>query len=229
MVLGMSFYDDMTVTLPEGTCGDTAIRRFTVERDNLARVFSNSYGGRGRGLRQGDVYTGLYRKGELWMSDTPDEKYDHAEALHQAHARQARRVLINGLGLGMVVKALLNMEHVEHIDVVDIDPNVIALVAGHYAEMAAAAGKTLTVHEGDAYTIKWPVGTRWEIAWHDIWVDLSTENLPGMTLLHRRYGHRVAWQGSWGKELLLRRRKVEREEDRRYELFAQAMKTRRKS
>jgi hypothetical protein len=56
----------------------------------------------------------------------------------------------------------------------------------------------------DALTMKWPPHTRWNIAWHDIWPSISRDNLPEMKYLHRSYGHRVLWQGSWSRELIKR-------------------------
>lgn len=218
----MSYFDSMTVTVPEGSHGAVRIRRITIgSADRFLGGFSSGHGSRGRGVREGDVFTGLYRDGALWMSDTPDEKRDHYEVLRRAGAMRAERVLINGLGLGMIVNALLQLDHVAHIDVVEIDADVIALVGEHYQAAATAAGKSLTIHHGDAYTIAWPPGTRWDVAWHDIWVSLCTDNLDTMAVLHRRYGRRTGWQGSWGKELLIRRRRVEvREEEQRRALRA---------
>lgn len=209
----------MTVTVPEGTHGDVKIRRFTVGRTDSRISFLT---GRGRGVHEG-TYTGLYIKGALWMSDTRDEKFDHLTALHEAVRRQARRVLVNGLGIGMVVSALLGLDHVEHVDVVEASADVIALVGAHYEAMAAAAGKTITIHHADAFDIKWPQGSRWDIVWHDIWKDLCTENLDEMGRLHRSYGRRCGWQGSWGKEILQRQRRVERAEDERYEMMARIL------
>jgi hypothetical protein len=64
-----------------------------------------------------------------------------------------------------------------------------------------AAGR-LTIHHGDALTYKWPVGTRWTVAWHDIWDTICEDNLPDMNRLHRRFGRRVDWQGSWCRDLI---------------------------
>lgn len=194
--------DAMRVTVPEGQVGDVKVSRFEVSPSQSSMSF---LGGRGRGTPSG-TYTGLYRRGALWMSDTPDERRDHAVMLRRAEAIAAERVLVNGLGIGMVLGALMAMESVRHVDVVEIDPDVIALVGPHYEAMAEAAGKTVAIHEADAYTIQWPSGTTWDCAWHDIWRDLCTDNLPQMAKLHRRYGRRVQWQGSWGHELLERHR-----------------------
>lgn len=205
-----SLYDAMVVTVPEGKSGDVEVRQFEVSKDAGRLSFIN---GRGRGTPAG-TYTALFRRDYLWMSDTPDERADHLPFLRNCRGRNAERVLVNGLGLGAVVAGLLAIESVRHVDVVEIDPDVIALVGPHYATMAQAAGKTVTVHQGDAYAISWPTGTRWDCAWHDVWPDLCTDNLKQMATLHRRYGQRVKWQGSWGRSLLEYQRGVERRRGR---------------
>lgn len=201
---GYSLTDSMTVTVPEGVHGDVAVERFTVEADaieNIRLSFS------GRGCRPG-TYTRMTRKGRLWMSDTSAEKRDHSIIAGVCARPETRRVLVNGLGLGMIVQSALQNPAVEHIDVVEIDPDVIALVGPHYE----ASGR-VTIHQADAYEQcrAWPKGTTWDAAWHDIWPDLCVDNLEEMAKLHRSYGRRVGWQGSWGKGLL----ESERERDRR--------------
>lgn len=187
---------DHRVDIPEGTSGAVTVARFTVARDDLANIRASFTG---RGCEPGD-YTALYRNGHLWMSDTTAEWRDHLEAYFQIR-RRGGRVLVNGLGIGMVVKAALDEPTVEHVDVVEIDPDVIALVGPTYA------GDRCTIHQADAYDIRWPTGTRWAVAWHDIWPDLCTDNLAEMARLHRRYGGRTDWQGSWGRPLLERMRR----------------------
>jgi hypothetical protein len=139
----------------------------------------------------------------LWMSDTDAEIRDHLSAMWRIDRKETRRVLINGLGLGVVLKRAIEAPHVEHVDVVEIDDRVIELVGPHYA------CDKLTIHHADAYeqARKWKPGTRWCVAWHDIWRDLCEDNLPEMARLHRSYGRRVDWQDSWGKGLLESRRR----------------------
>jgi hypothetical protein len=45
------------------------------------------------------------------------------------------------------------------------------------------------------------------VAWHDVWANICEDNLPLMARLHRRYGRRVNWQGSWSKEVVLAARR----------------------
>lgn len=191
--------EDWRVDLPEGERGAVAIRKFTVERHSLENMRLMLNGG--RQTRPGE-YTMLTRNGRLWMSDTDAEQRDHWWAAREIE-RRGGRILIAGLGLGMIVKVALAVEGVEHIDVVEIDPDVAELVGQHYA------GPRCTVHVADMFEIKWPVGTRWSYAWFDIWPELTTDNLPEMAKLARSYGQRVDAQGFWGKELLVARRRRE--------------------
>lgn len=190
----MSWYDIMTVDLPECEQDGLRIERFTIEPNNWANFKLGS-----RSTRPG-IYTGLMLNGRLWMSDTDAEKRDHMPALQAMRSWRAKRVLINGLGLGMVLKAALTLDHVEHVDVVEIDERVIKLVGAHYAK-----DPRVHLHHADAYEqmSRWPVGTRWDVGWSDIWPDLCTDNLKSMTALRRSYGRRTEWHDCWGRELLV--------------------------
>lgn len=199
-----SFYDRFRVKVPEGEVDGAKVKRFTVPEgslENLRLAFQ------GRSTKPGD-YTGLVVDGKLWMSDTDAEIRDHLEPYHQARRLQAARVLINGLGLGMVLGMVLSEPSVEHVDVVEIDKRVIALVGPTYA-----ADPRVNIIEADAYVQAkaWAPGTAWDMAWHDIWSEPDYEStLPEMARLHRSYGRRVRWQGSWSREDLLRMRRQAR-------------------
>lgn len=212
MAWSTNYHDAMTVDLPECEQDGLKIERFTIERDSIFNFRLGS-----RATRPG-TYTGLMLNGRLWMSDTDAEKRDHMPVLHAIRNWEAKRVLINGLGLGMVLKAALTFEHVEHVDVVEIDQRVVDLVGSHYAK-----DPRVHIHQADAYEqmSRWPVGTRWDVAWSDIWPDLCTDNLTSMARLRRSYGRRTDWHDCWGRELLVGIQRREREEDRRRELLRQ--------
>lgn len=206
----MDWYKIMTVDLPECEQDGLSIEKFTVERSSFANFRLGA-----RATRPG-TYTGLKLNGRLWMSDTDAEKSDHMPALRQMVSWQAKRVLINGLGLGMVLKAALALDHIEHIDVVEIDERVINLVGAHYAK-----DSRVHLHHADAYeqTSRWPAGTRWDVAWSDIWPDASTDNLASMVKLRRSYGRRTEWHDCWLRTELVMMQRREREEDKKNELL----------
>jgi hypothetical protein len=92
------------------------------------------------------------------MNDTIEEL-----ALHETFVRAASgKILITGLGLGLLPTALLLKPDVTRIDVVEIEPDVIALVGPHLQD------DRLHIHQGDAYTWLPPAGTQFDFAWHDL-------------------------------------------------------------
>jgi len=191
---------DHRVTVPEGELDGARVARFEIPEQSLENLRMRL---RGRGATPG-WYTGLWIDGQLWMSDTNAEWYDHLKAVYRIGELDTKRVLINGLGIGMVVKAALDEPHVEHVDVVEHDERVAKLIGPHYA-----TDPRFHLHVADAYTIDWPKGTRWDVAWHDIWPTISDDNLSLMSKLHRKYGRRVDWQGSWSQDQLRRLRRRE--------------------
>lgn len=186
------------VDVPEGISGAWKIQRFTIQTGS-DELFSHSL--RGRGVSPG-TYTRITRNGRVVMSDTDAEVRDHSKFIWKAR-RGGGRVLIHGLGIGMCLNAILSGDsQVKHVLVIEQSPDVIKLVASHYIKKFGA--ERVEIREGDAYTWKPEKGQRWTHVWHDIWDDLCTDNLPLMTRLHRRFGKRCDWQGSWGRELLER-------------------------
>lgn len=189
-------FQRMTIDVPEGELDGMRVERFTIGEKSLHNAMADvRYG---RGTRPG-TYTRLMDGKKLWMSDTDAEKSDHADAVRNIWLISAKRVLINGLGLGMVLQAALTFDHVEHVDVVEADERVIKLVGPHYLK-----DPRVTIHHADAYeqAKRWPSGTRWDVGWSDIWENLDVANLSKMALLNRPYGRRCQWHGCWGQDFL---------------------------
>lgn len=198
------------VDLPEGESGPWKIERFTVTEEDeewgrLRAVISSSSGGR---FVPAGTYTGLKRNGgfgwEMIMSDTPDEIGDHLEAIRKAkqlndsdlaiHSNGAVH-LVNGIGLGMVISAMLE-DGAEKVIAVEKSSDVIALVA---PTLQRRYGDRFELREADALEYRPPVGERYGVVWHDIWDGICSDNLPEMHKLHRKYGRRCEWQGSWSR------------------------------
>ncbi len=189
------------VAIPEGRSGKWYVEKFEVKNDIERAIFNLHAMGREVPL---GTYTRLMRD-DSWdnpmMSDTPQEIYDQMEVIFKIQ-ELGGRILINGLGLGCVVKAALSFPNVERIDVVELEQDIINLVAPSYND------PRVHIHHDNAYTIQWNKADKWTIAWHDIWANICSDNLEGMAKLHRKYGHRVRWQGSWSKsECLYQRRR----------------------
>jgi hypothetical protein len=207
----MDLFDRMTVTVPEGEADGMRVERFTFDPHTVQGI---RYAMAGRAIPAG-TYTRLMESGSIWMSDTPAEKSDHWEAVNRIREGQARRVLINGLGLGMVLTAALSYGHVQHVDVVERDPRVIELVGPHYQ-----ADPRVNIVHGDAFEIArrgWAPGRRWDVGWSDIWPELNTDDLIQHAVLNRSYGRRCTWHECWAHDELLYQRDRDRREEKRME------------
>ena len=134
------------------------------------------------------------------MTDTPAEYDDHADLF--AHARG--RVLLHGLGLGCALSALLADPAVEHVDVVDANADVIALVGPYFRD------DPVTIHHASCIDKVWPDDARWNYVWHDILTYVDEDNLDDATAEHGiSYGRlallfagRADRQGAWAFDLV---------------------------
>ena len=147
----------------------------------------------------GTYYTALYRttigalhhdQGECVMEDSFGELRQHLPIWLRAHGR----VLVTGLGLGCVVRGLLANPDVDHLDVIEIDRQMLDRIGPEFEP-----DPRVTLIHGDA--LKHPVnGSRWDFAWHDLWTDES-EGEPHLQIVHAellmRYGSACGRQGAW--------------------------------
>jgi len=185
--------------------GNAELRRFIVgpEQARIQRLRAACNPQRPPRFVPEGAYWQLLIDGGVMMSDTPDEKFDHvpaiAAALRIAERGVPFRCLVNGFGLGLVTNALLAIPQVSHVTVVEINGAVIRHMAPYTVD-AYGAARVSVVHD-DAFAYRPPRGEVYGVVWHDIWKSLSVDNLPDMHRLHRRYGRRAEWQGSWARDI----------------------------
>lgn len=196
----MSYIDQIIppVDVPPGECGSWKIERFVVGANPEDKFWQFMEGD--RGVPDGE-YTRLMRDRKVIMSDTPAEKSDHIEFVKKAKGH----VLINGLGLGMCLNAVLRKPDVDRVTVIELFEDVTTLSGPHYA-----TDPRVEIINCSAFSYQPPKGVRYGAVWHDIWDDLCTDNLVEMSRLHRKYGRRADWQGSWGRDILQYRKRRER-------------------
>ncbi len=185
----------ITVDVPDGTSGAWKVETFEVSKSeaeffNIRAMYSGS--GMGRCIRPGE-YKRLMRNRDVIMSNTPSEISDHVDFI--IRAKQSKRILINGLGLGVCLKAILESDKVEEVTVIEKSEDVIKLVAPTFQN-----DKRVKIIHADAFTWKPPRGARYDAVWHDIWDYICGDNLSEMSKLHRKYGKRTDFQRSWCKK-----------------------------
>lgn len=186
--------NDIRVDISEGQSGDWKIEKFIVSKEeasfhNIRAKFS--FGGGGRTIQEGE-YTKIVRNRTIVMSDTPAEIRDHSYFVHKAEGN----VLVNGLGLGWIVEALLQKPGIKTIVVIEKSSDVIKLVKQHYYDKCPKNKYLIIVH-ADAFDFKPQKGQRFNAVWHDIWDNICGDNVEDMKKLHRKYGRHCDWQGSW--------------------------------
>ncbi|MBI1783885.1 hypothetical protein HYR69_01960 [Candidatus Sumerlaeota bacterium] len=186
--------------LPEGKRGRARIvhREITA---HLARLSSPP----GNPLRPG-TYVCLDYAGKTLMSDTDFERETNAPLLHYAHGK----VLLGGLGIGLVILPLLEHPGVDSITVVEKRRDVIGLVEPRLRNaLQPSAGRLMIVH-GDIFRWRPARGNYFNIIYFDIWPMIGRENLEEMKQLHRRYtrylvrSDSAAWIGSWLYDSLMK-------------------------
>lgn len=192
--------DAFRCTIPECESANWKVERFTIEDDITSSLFNLRLLFQGHGHRQviPGTYTRLIKKGLSgpMMSDTPSELRDHEEFVRRSEGN----ILLNGLGLGMVLDACLSktskrpMPIVTHATVIEIDPELIDLVGPYYLNKHP---DKITIICADALEYQPNRGERFGAVWHDIWPYICADNLDDMKRLHRKYGRRTRYQGSW--------------------------------
>lgn len=173
-----------TVRVKPGVSEHFQIDEFTVDCE-YARAFNlREMWNRTRRFIKPGTYTRLRGDGRgVIMSNTPAEIDDHREAVNLAHGD----VFIAGLGLGMVLEAMLSKADVYSITVLEIEPEIIGLVAPYYADEPKVSILCGDAREPSAVL---PDGKRFDFLYFDIWDTICGDNYGEMKDLNRLYRSR---------------------------------------
>jgi hypothetical protein len=185
---------DFECAVPDGNSGDWAVQSFEVSEEaaKLENLRHSLRGASWAMIRPG-VYKRLLCPGGVMMSNTPMELRTNQWIIAKAKGR----VLINGLGLGCVLTAILKKPEVTEVWVVEREKDVIDLVWPTFA----SDPRCKLIH-ADALEYRPPKGVRFDVVWHDIWLTICADNLNDMKRLHRRYGRISDKQASWCREII---------------------------
>lgn len=199
------------VDIPEGVSGPWAVQKFEATREGVGlfnlRLIRD---GEGHRIVPPGRYTRLvYRhdpknkhKDDVVMSDTPAEAHEHLKAYLMAKGN----MLVNGLGLGFFLKAILAkndpIKHtwaVKSVTVVEKSRDVIKLVGPSFKN-----DPRVKIVRADAFKYEPvpPKGGKFDYVWHDIWTNASSEQADEHATLRRKYGRICKAQGCWGSEYL---------------------------
>lgn len=177
-----------------------------VEREKMQAMFSGSYG---------EVYSlkpGKYIKlidkeyHDIVMSDTPMELDTNREFVENAKGR----ILIGGLGLGLILLTVMKKPEVKEIVVVEKYQEVIDLVGKNLP-----LNKKVKLLLGDI--MEYPIEKGFDTIYFDIWNNICADNWDDMKVLRRKWCRSLnegGWIGSWRQDHCQRLSKEDRQYDR---------------
>lgn len=197
----MSIFD-VSVPVQAGEQGLARITKFEISEEDSRRTALRAAAGHPDAYVRPGSYTKLHVGGQLMMSDTTMERRtNHAFVCH-AHGR----VLVAGLGIGLILEAVLAKPEVETVTVIEKYQDVVYLVAPHYLDRYA---DKLTVITADIFDWRpMPKCMTYSVIYFDIWPDICEDALVDMARLHRAFGRYLdrsdseAWMDSWQRSYL---------------------------
>lgn len=185
--------------IPEGRSGDWVVEKFEVVGERIDQPGSDRPPDFAR--RRPGRYTRLREGSTVFMTDLYDEWWTQRIAIQRA-CRLGGRVLVTGLGLGLIVDAILAEPDsvVDRITVLELSSHVLRLSGRHLKERH---GERLELIEADAFLWSPPEGRPFSVVWHDIWPNPRDPSVEAeMIRLESRYRDSCQWQGSWPREYL---------------------------
>ena len=183
-------YDLGKISTPDGQVGQWSLSSFSISPQEA--MIANFNKPNIFWVRAGE-YRKLCRDKTVVMSNTPMEIKTNRVVLRKC----GKRNLINGLGMGMALEAMLRVPHVEYVRVIEYSKDVIELVGKTFAN-----DPRVEIIHADAFKYSPAKGEKFDFVWHDIWDYITSDNLTEMATLGRKYGKRCGGnQEFWAKDL----------------------------
>jgi hypothetical protein len=148
-------------------------------------------------------YVRLHINGELVMSDTRLEKESNYYFTHVANGR----ILIAGLGIGLIIKNILKKDSVKEITIVEKYQDVIDLVSPKFTDTR------IKYICDDIFKWRPQKGEKFDTIYFDIWSSISQDNLSDIKKLHNSFkfylnrNNSNHYMNSWMKEFLYKQRR----------------------
>lgn len=164
-------YANMAEILKDGKTGDFELSHFEIGENNLYAMF--------HGIPCGK-FVRLLHNGSVVMSDTDMEKRTNANFVRNAHGK----VLIGGLGIGLILLAIQDKPEVEKIVVVEKHKEVIDLVK----DQLPLNGKVEVVNADVwEYTPTEKFNTIYMDIWNYINTDVYRDSMKPLIVRYRKF------------------------------------------
>jgi len=150
-------------------------------------------------------YVRLYINRELVMSDTHPERISNSQFVTYANGK----VLIAGLGIGLIIKNIINKECINEIIIIEKYQDVIDLVSPVFNN------SKIKYICADIFDWKPTKNDKFDTIYFDIWSEINQDNLLEIRKLHNRFKFNLnrsnpyCYMNSWMKEYLQQRKRKE--------------------
>jgi len=176
----------MAKLLAPSKVGCAEISHYTITKLDVLRELMH-----GGPCEEGTVAI-LRVNGHIMMSDTRHERLTNWEI----RAKAKGHVLMAGLGIGMILHALLKKAEVSSVTVIEKEADVIALVSPSLPQT-----DKLNIVCADIFKWTPPPSAKYDTIYFDIWSDASNgAAIPDRRKLSarfRKYKAPEGWLGSW--------------------------------
>ncbi len=174
-------YTNMVDVLTPDKVGEAELYEFEITIDGLTRAKLTSVRNHGHDEFEGQQvgrFMGLKVSNTLVMTDTEMERRTNDEFIRRAHGR----VLIAGLGMGVVLFPLCEKKEVTHITVVEKSRDVLALVI---PQLPPYMREDVRFDIADIF--EYEPDTQYDCIYFDIWPSVNSDNYPEMKRLFDKY------------------------------------------
>lgn len=174
--------------------------RIVLERVTIEYSIDQWCGNINRRIPQGN-YIMLYVGCSIMMSDTPAEIDDMYSIFNKIKNKKSKKILIAGLGLGIVTKLISMIDSVKKITVVEYSQDIIDLVSP-YLKSEIDLGKIEIIHS-DIHNFEPSI--KYNAVWLDIWDSIGLDNKEDMIMLKQKFKKHTTVKGPvlcWSENLL---------------------------
>lgn len=191
-----NFVYGTTRVKPNKKFGNWRIEEFTVT-ENEAEFFNIRM--RFQGKPDECIHAGQYLRleqistGNVVMSNTPMECNTNQVAYDFARGS----VLVAGLGMGMILEAMLSKPEVTHIRVIEIDKDIIDYVGGFFKD-----DPRVEIIQDDILNYFPAKDEFYNYVWIDIWDDINIKNEPQIAELNERFKGHCNEMNLWSMDLI---------------------------
>lgn len=189
----MNEYKYGTVRVPPSKFGNWEVIKFTITEEeakfyNMRNIINR------RSLlnvEQGEFVRLVKGGSEVVMSNTLME----LETNQVAYENATGNVLIAGLGMGMILDAILSKPDVTKVRIIELDQDIIDNIGVLYKDHPK-----VEIVQGSIFDYTLQKDEYYNYIWFDIWTYITNDNIEEILELHSKFCRHCKWMSFWSIE-----------------------------